>query len=562
VYYALRRCSDLSTGWRTQQEITEISLSVNDRVEGSGPTTYIVTGTTTSGTNIGIVSDTGLTGCPEPVTTTTTISYNYYYAQPCGGGTTVTMRSVTAFSNGESFKFAGDSTCYEVVASGAPVNNNDWSEAFPDCSACLPPPTTPPPTTTTTIQPVFYALRRCSDLSSGWRTQQEITEISLSVNDRVEGSGPTIYIVTGTTTSGTNIGIVSDTGLTGCPEPVTTTTTLGYNYYYAQPCGGGTTVTMRSVTAFSNGESFKFTGDSTCYEVIASGAPANNNDWSEAFPDCSACLPPPTTTSTTVATTTSTTIDPYNYYAVRGCPDTFYENRDMYIRTTSTLPDANGNPSTSSTISWNGQSFYAYSTINASTWLSGSGDLASITYTGSVGVGCPSATTTTAAPTTQPPATTTTQPITTQAPTTTTVAPTTIPTTSTTAAPTTTTAAPTTVPATTTTQAPVTTTTAAPTTTTTTTAAPVVYEVAVTSGQSISDDACSLFAFTPLWSIATTPENGTRYYTDSGLNNEFNGGDQWYGFDLDGNGVTVSARITSFGYLYSTTECTGGGGFP
>jgi hypothetical protein len=74
----------------------------------------------------------------------------------------------------------------------------------------------------------------------------------------------------------------------------------------------------------------------------------------------------------------------------------------MYIKTLSTLPDANGNPSTSSSISWNGQSFYAYSTITASAWASGSGDLSSITYSGSVGTGCPvtTTTTTTAAPTT------------------------------------------------------------------------------------------------------------------------------------------------------------------
>lgn len=536
-------------------------------------------------------------------------------------------------------------------------------------------PTTPPPTTTTTIQPVFYALRRCSDLSSGWRTQQEVTEISLNVNDRVEGSGPTIYIVTGTTTSGTNIGIVSDTGLTGCPEPVTTTTTIGYNYYYAQPCGGGTTVTMRSVTAFSNGESFKFAGDSTCYEVVASGAPANNNDWSEAFPDCSACLPPPTTT-TAAPTTTS---DPYNYYTVRGCPGSFYENQDMRIRTLSTL-NAGGNPNSSSSIVYNGSSFYGYSTIDYTTWLSDA-DLPSITYSGSIGTGCPvietttttaapttlpattttqapvttttaapitttsapnvswiaerfdglvyayvwlqqgyqindlvtlndgsgqcwtlgdqttangqynitgtcpppttqpptttsttvattttkapdpTTTSTTSAPTTQPPATTTTQPITTQAPTTTTVAPTTIPTTSTTAAPTTTTAAPTTVPATTTTQAPVTTTTAAPTTTTTT-AQIVTYAGSRTSGQSTSDDACNLFAFDNVWFATPTPEDGARVYTDSTASTPFNGGDQWYGIDMDGNGVSFSTRITSFGYMYSTTECLGGGGFP
>ena len=489
----------------------------------------------------------------DPTTTTTT-------AAPTTSTTTV----ATTTTDAPTTTSTTIPTTTSTTIDGGPTTTTSTTAATTSTTI----PTTPPPTTTTTIQPVFYALRRCSDLSTGWRTQQEITEISLNVNDRVEGSGPTIYIVTGTTTSGTNIGIVSDTGLTGCPEPVTTTTTIGYNYYYAQPCGGGTTVTMRSVTAFSNGESFKFAGDSTCYEVVASGAPANNNDWSEAFPDCSACNPPTTTTTTTAAPTT--TSDPYNYYTVRGCPGSFYENQDMRIRTLSTL-NAGGNPNSSSSIVYNGSSFYGYSTIDYTTWLSDA-DLPSITYSGSVGTGCPvietTTTSTTSAPTTQPPATTTTQPITTQAPTTTTVAPTTIPTTSTTAAPTTsttaapttTTAAPTTVPATTTTQAPVTTTTAAPTTTTSTTQI-VTYAGARTSGQSTSDDACNLFAFDNVWFATPTPEDGARVYTDSTASTPFNGGDQWYGIDMDGNGVSFSTRITSFGYMYSTTECTGGGGF-
>jgi hypothetical protein len=83
-----------------------------------------------------------------------------------------------------------------------------------------------------------------------------------------------------------------------------------------------------------------------------------------------------------------TVVDTYNYYIVRGCPDTFYENLDMWIRTTSVLPNTSGNPSTASSISWNGQSFYAYNVGDLNDWTTGA-DLNSITYTGSVGVGCP-----------------------------------------------------------------------------------------------------------------------------------------------------------------------------
>jgi hypothetical protein len=233
----------------------------------------------------------------DPTTTTTT-------AAPI---TTTTTVATTTTEAPTTTTAAPDPTTTTTTTSGGPTTTTTTSTTIP---------TTPPPTTTT-IAPVYYSLERCSDGSVGFRTQQEIQEISLSVNDRVEGSGPTIYIVTGTTTSGTNIGLVSDTGLTGCPPPVTTTTTIGYNYYYAQPCGGGTTVTMRSVTAFSNGESFKFAGDSTCYEVVSSGAPANTNDWSEAFTDCSACLPPTTTTTTTIAPTTTTAAPNNSWIAER-----------------------------------------------------------------------------------------------------------------------------------------------------------------------------------------------------------------------------------------------------
>ena len=92
-----------------------------------------------------------------------------------------------------------------------------------------------------------------------------------------------------------------------------------------------------------------------------------------------------------------TIVDTYNYYIVRGCPGSFYENLDMWIRTFSTLPNTSGNPSTASSISWNGQSFYAYNIGDLSDWEQGA-DLSSITYSGSIGVGCPTVPTPTPAP--------------------------------------------------------------------------------------------------------------------------------------------------------------------
>ena len=121
--------------------------------------------------------------------------------------------------------------------------------------------------------------------------------------------------------------------------------------------------------------------------------------------------PTPTPTSTPVTTTappaaptdTPTPVPSYNYYFVRGCPSTFYENQDMVIRTYSTLTDANGNPNSSSVIYHNGGSFYAYSTTNVTAWNNNEGDLNSITYSGTVDTGCPNIATATPVPATATP---------------------------------------------------------------------------------------------------------------------------------------------------------------
>jgi len=169
-------------------------------------------------------------------------TYNYYFAQPCGGGTTIYMRSVTTFSPGEVFKLSGDSTCYEVGASGAPINSNDPVESFPDCSACLPAQgtvnltfsnNTSDPANTTTTLGAFTSVTQ--DVGTTYTFANSIT-----ANSGYEfTSGPTwnpSSTITGTVTSGTtNItqevtGIVEEIppvlyyrqyrNLTACPDTV------------------------------------------------------------------------------------------------------------------------------------------------------------------------------------------------------------------------------------------------------------------------------------------------------------------------------------------------------
>jgi hypothetical protein len=100
-----------------------------------------------------------------------------------------------------------------------------------------------------------------------------------------------------------------------------------------------------------------------------------------------------------------------------------------------------------------------------------------------------------------------------------------------------------------------------PTTTIPATTPPATYYPASrTSGQISSDDACNLFAFNGVWFTSQNPGDGSTAFSDSN-GTIFNGNNEWYGIDLDGNGITFSARISPSGNLYSTTQCSGGGGF-
>ena len=66
--------------------------------------------------------------------------------------------------------------------------------------------------------PIYYALVKCTDpVTSGYRTAQETSEITLADDDQVVDSNNNIYRVSGETETGTNVGTVTATGETGCP---------------------------------------------------------------------------------------------------------------------------------------------------------------------------------------------------------------------------------------------------------------------------------------------------------------------------------------------------------
>ena len=63
LYYELRRCSDSATGFISDQLITELFIPLNGRVTDTSLEEYVVIGNAASGTSVGIITNTGQTGC-------------------------------------------------------------------------------------------------------------------------------------------------------------------------------------------------------------------------------------------------------------------------------------------------------------------------------------------------------------------------------------------------------------------------------------------------------------------------------------------------------------------
>jgi hypothetical protein len=122
-----------------------------------GPTTTTTSGPTTTTTGAPTTTTTG-----APTTTTTQPPYNYYAAEPCGGGESISIRTTSTIAVGKVVKIGG--FCYTIIAITG-VNPNDLIDtteyiSCEDCGSILP--TT---TTTTTTQPFYYFFNatRCYD---------------------------------------------------------------------------------------------------------------------------------------------------------------------------------------------------------------------------------------------------------------------------------------------------------------------------------------------------------------------------------------------------------------
>lgn len=330
VYYSLEKCIDSTTGWRTQQTISGITLSIDDRVEDPSGFFYKVTGTTNSPlNNVGIVTDTGLTLCPTPPaeyqpgvttnsanpTTTTTLTLNgtitddgnpaytskgFYWK--LGTSTPTASDNVITLGNTGTGLYSSQIT---GLTPGTQYTYVAWATNTVGTSVGS-------PSTTITNVVAKWGLIRCDGTSGPWLSTQTTEELPGLINgDRVTDPSNNIYIVNGTSNSGTEVGLITDTGEQSCP-----TTERFYNMELCDDTQVTFVGRNDSSENLAVGSSLKNNG--TCYrvgtETTTSGLDTNITSW-ERFNTCTACansIPPSQTPSPALSTT---------YHVFEDCTD-------------------------------------------------------------------------------------------------------------------------------------------------------------------------------------------------------------------------------------------------
>lgn len=208
-YWELRQCSTNNTGYISAQTTDQLStLAVGDFVfETATPSQiYEVTGTSQSGTSIGSVTKSTLTACPL-----------YWALKQCGtlqsgyrsGNTTVELPNLVE-NDPNGTRVQDSNGIFYIVVGTTNSTANVGTVTDTGATGCP----TPPPVTN------YYSLQKCDDGTTGWRSQQDNTQITVNTGDFVEVA-TTIYEVVGLVTSGINAGVISTTTLTSCPTSPT-----------------------------------------------------------------------------------------------------------------------------------------------------------------------------------------------------------------------------------------------------------------------------------------------------------------------------------------------------
>tara|TARA_Y100000289_G_scaffold36246_1_gene35739 strand:+ start:5043 stop:10022 length:4980 start_codon:yes stop_codon:yes gene_type:complete len=233
--------------------------------------------------------------CTAPTKPTLSVWREYL---ECDGDSEITLGNDSAGGFPQVVKNRTTGVCYELQGTGSGNQDNDWVEertcnsdnilvytwiSFDICSDC------------TGNQ--YYALRKCSDNSSGYRSDQTTSAISLDVNDRVTDLLSETYIVVGTTgSSATNVGTITDTGFVNCPG-----TTRPDNVFVVERQSDSFTTYVQLESGFTIGDTniTISTDGSNCYDITGQASVLDPTVYGVITGSC-------TTTTTTTTTTTVT----------------------------------------------------------------------------------------------------------------------------------------------------------------------------------------------------------------------------------------------------------------
>ena len=294
---------------------------------------YVIVNTTTTGTPL--VDETKYLDCTTcgvfvptatpTATPTPTPVYYYFNATPCGGGSSVVVKSLVNHSIG-TVGIANGNSCYTIDSVGTGPSSIDVTETVVDCnaSACgiaTPTPTataTPTPTPTPTLYTELIVCGGNPASPTAWYLG------SLTYGQNLYNTGTnTCYLAVGTTYSpGSPVvtGIVD-----GCacatPTPTPTPTPLPTQNIQVQECGTSSPtygVTINT-TGLGVGLAVKMNGGSgvlngKCWEVIDAnygGTIDYSATYVQAYLNCTSCNATPTptplpATATPTPTATST----------------------------------------------------------------------------------------------------------------------------------------------------------------------------------------------------------------------------------------------------------------
>lgn len=224
-YWKLRQCSTNNTGFMSPLTTDQLNtLAVGDFVfETNAPTqVYEITGTTQSGTAVSAIQKSPLTACPL-----------FWSLRECGtlqagyrsDNTTIQLPYLVE-NDPNGTRVQAPSGIFYVVIGTTNTGANVGVVTDTGSTGCP----SPPPVTN------YYALQKCDDGTTGWRSQQDNTQITFNTNDIVSfGNGGTAYTVVGLTTSGINAGVMVATSFTSCPTgPPVIPPVAPQGPYYAQ----------------------------------------------------------------------------------------------------------------------------------------------------------------------------------------------------------------------------------------------------------------------------------------------------------------------------------------